>query len=174
MLALCFYLSDWRLLAAGPLPQMPSPGPFDRDLCGARPRPGRLWSFFLCLRQAGAQSRPGSGRMSPDLGCWCRKNHLETPGLLGILLVRTPLGHEVPTTASTHPKFASLTLLTGVSSWGAVGSHRPTQPTSPHLVWVSAHPRPESHLGLPTRLTMALWMLATYFCRLSGVHTSSS
>lgn len=75
---------------------MPSPGPSDRDLCGICCRPGRLWSFFLCLRQAGAQGRPSCGRMSPDLGCWYRKNHLETPGLLGILfLVRTPLGCEV-------------------------------------------------------------------------------
>lgn len=75
---------------------MPSPGPFDRDLCGAWPRLGRLWSFFLCLRQAGAQGRPSSDRMSPDLGCWCKKNHLETPGLLRILfLVRIRLGHEV-------------------------------------------------------------------------------
>lgn len=114
----CFYLPNGWLPAAGLLQQMPSPGLFGRGVCSAWPRPRRFWSFFLCPRQAGAQGGPSSGRVDPDSGCWCRKHHLEAPGLLGgFFLVRIPLGHEVH--HGLRPPPACLPeALTGVVPWG--------------------------------------------------------
>lgn len=48
----------------------------------------------------------------------------------------------------------------------------PAQPSSPHQSRGSVLiPAPGATLPCPT---VAAWLLAAYFCRLSGVHTSSS
>lgn len=170
----CFYLPNGWLPAAGLLQQMPSPGLFGRGVCSAWPRPRRFWSFFLCPRQAGAQGGPSSGRVDPDSGCWCRKHHLEAPGLLGgFFLVRIPLGHEVH--HGLRPPPACLPeALTGVVPWGcALLSARRAHVSTPVSGLVLIPDLRAAWICLPW-LTAAAWVLGAYFCRLSGVHTSSS